>query len=129
MQIHEKTLVVQSHDLDELNHVNNIRYIEWVQDISKEHWEKVTTPQMRSELIWVVRKHEVNYFKSAVLHNEITLRTHIDQNKGPISTRIVEVWDNKANILLVKASTEWCLLDAKTFRPKRVPEDIAALFQ
>ncbi|WP_435622607.1 acyl-CoA thioesterase [Flagellimonas sp.] len=129
MQVYEKTLIVQSDDLDELNHVNNIRYIDWVQQISKEHWEKVTTPEIRNELIWVVRKHEVNYFKSAVLHDEIVLRTHIAQNKGPISTRIVEVWDNKANTLLVKASTDWCLLDASTFRPKRVPEHIATLFQ
>ena len=129
MQVYEKTLTVQSEDLDELNHVNNIRYIEWVQQISKEHWEKVTSSQLRSTLIWVVRKHEVNYFKSAVLDDQLTLKTHIAQNKGPISTRIVEVWNNKTHTLLVKASTDWCLLDASSFRPKRVPEHIASLFQ
>ncbi|MEM9076608.1 MAG: acyl-ACP thioesterase domain-containing protein [Bacteroidota bacterium] len=129
MQFYEKTLTVQQQDLDELNHVNNIRYIDWVQQISKEHWEKVTSPQVRSELIWVVRKHEVNYFKSAVLDNVLILKTHIAENKGPISTRIVEILDNKTNALLVKASTDWCLLDASTFRPKRVPEHIATLFQ
>ena len=129
MQVYEKTLTVQSEDLDELNHVNNIRYIDWVQQISKEHWEKVTSSELRSTLIWVVRKHEVNYFKSAVLDDELTLKTHIAQNKGPISTRIVEVWNNKTHTLLVKASTDWCLLDASSFRPKRVPEQIASLFQ
>ena len=129
MQVYEKTLTVQSEDLDELNHVNNIRYIDWVQQISKEHWEKVTSSDLRRELIWVVRKHEVNYFKSAVLDDELTLKTHIAQNKGPISTRIVEVWNNKTHTLLVKASTDWCLLDASSFRPKRVPEQIASLFQ
>ena len=129
MQVYLKTLTVQSEDLDELNHVNNIRYIDWVQQISKEHWEKVTSSDLRRELIWVVRKHEVNYFKSAVLDDELTLKTHIAQNKGPISTRIVEVWNNKTHTLLVKASTDWCLLDASSFRPKRVPEQIASLFQ
>ena len=129
MQVYEKTLTVQSEDLDELNHVNNIRYIDWVQQISKEHWEKVTSSDLRRELIWVVGKHEVNYFKSAVLDDELTLKTHIAQNKGPISTRIVEVWNNKTHTLLVKASTDWCLLDASSFRPKRVPEHIASLFQ
>ncbi|MEO0573659.1 MAG: acyl-ACP thioesterase domain-containing protein [Bacteroidota bacterium] len=129
MKFYEKTLTVTSNDLDELNHVNNIRYIDWVQQISKEHWEKVTSQEIRNELIWVVRKHEVNYFKSAVLEDVLTLHTYISQNKGPISTRIVEIWNNKTNTLLVKASTDWCLLDASNFRPKRVPEHIATLFE
>nr|WP_298999062.1 acyl-ACP thioesterase domain-containing protein [uncultured Allomuricauda sp.] len=129
MRFYDKTLTVGTDDLDELNHVNNIRYIDWVQQISKEHWEKATTPEIRSELIWVVRKHEVSYFKSAVLEDVLTLHTYISQNKGPISTRIVEIWNNKTNDLLVKASTDWCLLDASTFRPKRVPEQVATLFE
>ncbi|MEM9363330.1 MAG: acyl-ACP thioesterase domain-containing protein [Bacteroidota bacterium] len=129
MRFYEKTLTVNPNDLDELNHVNNIRYIDWVQQISKEHWEKATTPEIRNELIWVVRKHEVNYFKSAILEDVLLLKTHVAKNKGPVSTRIVEIWHNKTNVLLVKASTDWCLLDASTFRPKRVPEDIATLFE
>ena len=35
MEAFEKTLVVQSDDLDDLNQVNNVRYVQWIHDISK----------------------------------------------------------------------------------------------
>ena len=30
---------VISQDLDDLMHVNNVRYVQWVQDLAKAHWE------------------------------------------------------------------------------------------
>ena len=79
-------------------------------------------------MIWVVRNHNITYHKSAVLGNTILLNTYIKSNKGPISTRVVEIKNKTTGELLVKAATEWYLLDAKTFRPKRVPSEIEALF-
>ncbi|MEM0931148.1 MAG: acyl-ACP thioesterase domain-containing protein [Bacteroidota bacterium] len=129
MQVYEKILVVQQDDLDELNHVNNIRYLDWVQQVSRDHWEKVTTPEIRAKLLWVVRKHEINYLKSALLGDVLKIKTQIIAQTGPISKRIVEIRNNKTDALLVKASTEWCLLDATSFKPKRVPREITSLFE
>ncbi len=129
MRFFEKQLSVLETDLDELNHVNNIRYVDWIQEISKEHWESVTESKIRNEFIWVVRRHEVDYLKSAMPDDVLTIRTHIARNKGPISTRIVEIRHNKTDVLLVKSCTDWCLLDASTLRPRRVPEHISTLFQ
>ena len=129
MQVYEKILMVQQDDLDELNHVNNIRYLDWVQQVSKDHWEKVTTPKIRAKLLWVVRKHEISYLKSALLGDVLKIKTQIIAQTGPISKRIVEIRNNKTDALLVKASTEWCLLDATSFKPKRVPREITSLFE
>lgn len=128
MKAFSEVFEVVQDDLDDLNHVNNIRYVEWIQAISKKHWEKVTTEDMRKEMIWVVRNHNISYHKSALLGDTIQVNTYIDSNKGPISTRIVEIKKKDTNELLVKGITEWCLLDATTFRPKRVPESVQALF-
>lgn len=129
MQTFSQVFDVAKDDLDDLNHVNNIRYIEWIQDISKKHWQQVTTETIQKELIWVVRNHHISYLKSAVLGDTILMNTYIAGNKGPISTRIVEIENKNTGELLVKATTEWCLLDAKTFRPKRVPESIQEMFR
>lgn len=129
MQVYEKILVVRQDDLDELNHVNNIRYVDWVQQVSRDHWEKVTTPEIRAKLLWVVRKHEISYLKSALLGDVLKIKTQIIAQTGPISKRIVEIRNNKTDALLVKASTEWCLLDATSFKPKRVPREITSLFE
>lgn len=119
---------VVAEDLDELNHVNNIRYIEWIQDISKKHWHQVTTEAMRATMVWVVRNHNISYSKSALLGDTLQISTYIESNKGPISTRVVEISNKISGELLVKGITEWCLLDAQTFRPKRVPEEVQQLF-
>ena len=128
MKTYSEAFDVVPNDLDDLNHVNNIRYVEWIQEISKRHWNHVTTEAIQQSLIWVVRNHNITYHKSAVLGNTMLINTYIAKNHGPISTRVVEIKNKETDELLVKAVTEWCLLDAKTFRPKRVPEEIQALF-
>ncbi|MFT0715438.1 acyl-CoA thioesterase [Flagellimonas lutimaris] len=128
MKTYSEVFDVVPNDLDDLNHVNNIRYVEWIQDISKKHWSAVTTGDVQKSMIWVVRNHNITYHKSAVLGNTIAISTYIKSNKGPISTRVVEIKNKKTDELLVKSVTEWCLLDAKTFRPKRVPAEIQDLF-
>ncbi|MDC6364926.1 MULTISPECIES: thioesterase family protein [Flavobacteriaceae] len=128
MQSYTEVFDVVPTDLDELDHVNNIRYVEWIQEISKKHWFKVTTEEIRKEMIWVVKKHTISYHKSAVLGDSIKINTYIKETKGPLSIRIVEIKNNKTEAVLVNACTEWCLLDAQTFRPKRVPESVQKLF-
>ena len=128
MKTYSEAFDVVPNDLDDLNHVNNIRYVEWIQEISKRHWNHVTTEAIQQSLIWVVRNHNITYHKSAVLGNTMLINTYIAKNQGPISTRVVEIKNKETDELLVKAVTEWGLLDAKTFRPNRVPEEIQALF-
>ncbi|MEC3966557.1 acyl-CoA thioesterase [Flagellimonas halotolerans] len=128
MKNYSESFDVVPDDLDDLNHVNNIRYVEWIQDISKKHWTQVAPKDIKKSMIWVVRNHNITYHKSAVLGNTILISTFIANNKGPISTRVVEIKNKATDDLLVKAVTEWCLLDAKTFRPKRVPGEIQSLF-
>ena len=128
MQVHLQQVMVTSNDLDELNHVNNVRYLDWVQDIAKEHWQLASQKKWEDEIVWVVRKHEIVYYGAALLEDVLQIRTYIKENKGPISTRIVTFTNNKTGELLVTSSTDWCLLDKKTLRPKRIPNDIAELF-
>ena len=121
--------VVLADDLDDLNHVNNVRYLEWVQDISEGHWKHNASVAQQKRYIWVVGKHEITYYNAGKLGDEILLETYIAQSKGPISTRKVQIKDNKTKTLLVSASTDWCLVSPKTMRPVRIPDEIERLFQ
>ena len=128
MRLYRENREVVQQDLDELNHVNNVRYIQWIQDISKSHWFAVTTEAMRQSIIWVVKNHNVTYHRPALLGDSVLIETHIKENKGPVSVRIVNIKNNKTGQLLVSASTEWCLLDATSLKPKRVPDPVKELF-
>lgn len=128
MDTYLKTVTVSIDDLDALNHVNNIKYIEWIQNVSAEHWANVVGLELSRNYVWVVRNHNIHYHKSALINEELLIRTFVADWKGALSIRHVEIIKERTNELLVSAATEWCLLDAKTLRPKRIPEEIINRF-
>jgi len=128
MKVYEKEIKVTADDLDDLKHVNNVRYVQWIQDISKEHWVFVTPDELSQNIFWVVRNHTINYKNSAVLGDLINVRTYIKETKGALSVRSVEMFNQKTNQLLVSALTEWCLLSADTLKPLRVSQEIVKMF-
>ncbi len=128
MRIYEKSITVTADDLDELQHVNNVRYLQWIQDISKEHWELLAPDHVREEVVWVVMNHNISYKRAAFLGDELLMKTYIEGNKGATSIRRVEILKRENTQLLVESKTEWCLLNAKTQRPIRISETIKTLF-
>ncbi len=126
--IYEMSLMVQEDDLDAMNHVNNVRYLQWVQDAAEAHWQNVGNPEMLEKYAWVVINHFIEYKKPAVLGDEILIKTHVHENTGPKSNRLVRIYRAKDEVLLAQASTWWCLLDAKTSRPIRVTQELIDTF-
>ena len=128
MQIFEKLITVSQDDLDELNHVNNVRYVKWVNDIAKENWQENASKEMLKEYFWVLLSHHIEYKSSALLNDVVKLKTYVIKAEGVTSTRIVEMYDDKSQKLLVKSETHWCLMSSKTMRPTRINSEIANLF-
>lgn len=128
MRIFETKLTVTQDDLDELNHVNNVRYVQWVNDIAKTHWHQKATPTILESYFWVLINHNIDYKKSAIINDVILLKTYVTKAEGVTSTRVVEIYNNKTNELLATSKTNWCLLDQKTKRPTRINNEIANLF-
>lgn len=129
MDIFESEIVVKQSDLDELNHVNNIRYVEWVQDIAKRHWLKNATSNILENFFWVMTNHCIAYKNEAFLGDKLMLKTYIKTNEIAISTRIVEITNKHSNVLIAKSETKWCLLSTKSKRPVRITEEITHLFE
>ena len=46
MRMFEEQIIVSKHDLDELNHVNNIIYIKWILGVAKKHWKKLVSNEI-----------------------------------------------------------------------------------
>lgn len=126
MEIFKNTLQVKKSDIDALNHVNNVVYLQWVNDISAMHWQFLSNETIDSKYIWVAVRHEIDYLKPAFLNENITIKTWIDSAKGVKSMRKVEIY--RDNTLLAKSITTWVLLNAKTQKITRIPQEIADLF-
>ena len=129
MKLFEATRSVIADDLDDLMHVNNVRYVQWVQEIAMAHWEAVTTPLLQEEHIWVLLSHHIDYKSAAKLNDEIHLKTYVTNSEGVTSTRIVEMYHMESQKLIVKSETTWCLLDRQSEKPKRITPEIAAVFR
>jgi len=116
---------VDQNSIDDLNHVNNVIYLDWAQKIAERHWAQISDKAIKIDFVWVVKKHEIDYFLPSFLNDEITIKTYIGVSYGVKSERFVEIF--KEDALLVKVKTIWCLLDKATMRPIRIPSEILAL--
>jgi acyl-CoA thioester hydrolase len=127
-KIFEREISVQNKDIDELNHVNNVVYLQWVQDVASAHWSSIAPPEMQLKYSWVVLKHEIEYFGPAFLNDVLKVRTWVEKSEGVRSERHVEFHHSETNKLIVRAKTVWCLLDSASFRPVRIGNDIMEVF-
>ena len=114
-------------DIDTLDHVNNLVYVKWMDDIATTHWNFLTKENPLPQYVWVVMRHEIDYLKQAGLGDEITVKTWVGETRGITSIRFMEFYKDSA--LLVKAKTTWAMLDAKTYKPVRIRENVLKVLQ
>ena len=119
---YQHTFYVDKKHIDTLNHVNNVVYLQWVNDISEKHWDILSDENINSKNFWVCLRHEIDYLDQAILGDEITVFTWIGETEGVKSVRNVSIY--KQDTLLTKIRSTWCLIDAKTLKPTRIKEDI-----
>lgn len=128
-EVYKKYLTVSEDDLDDQQHVNNVRYVQWIQDVAQEHWETRASEEQKVGFAWVVVRHEIDYKMEALLNDEILLETRIIDTTHVTSVREVAIKNNNSGKLLAKAKTTWCLLDQKTKKPQRISDELKEIFQ
>jgi len=123
-----KIVTVNKEDLDDLNHVNNVRYIDWVNSIAKAHWIHKTSTKIQDNYFWILIAHTITYKKPAFINDELLLKTYIINAEGVTSTRIVDIYNNTTQTLLAQSKTKWCFMNSQTKKPARIPSEISNLF-
>jgi acyl-CoA thioester hydrolase len=125
---HEHVVRVVPADLDAQAHVNNVVYVQWVQDVATAHWEALTTPAQRAEVGWVLLRHEIDYRAPARLDDDVRVRTTVGHLEGLTFERITEMRRVADDRVLARSRTLWCPVDPRTGRPRRVSAELRALF-
>ena len=126
MKFSHKFSVNQS-DIDEQNHVNNVVYVKWIQDVAVAHWLSATTEVEREKYTWIVIRHEIDYKIQAFENEQITATTWVGEPTRISWERFTEI--TRGESLLVKARSVWCLIDRKTSKPNRISSELKELFQ
>ena len=126
---HTLTFTAQPQHIDELGHVNNAVWVDWIQQIATAHWSAVASPAHQAAYIWVVTRHEIDYRGNIALGESVTAETFIPSApSGARFDRRVDFTD-AAGKVIVSAQTTWALIDKASGRLQRVREDVAAPFR
>ncbi|MUP46279.1 acyl-CoA thioesterase [Gramella sp. BOM4] len=127
-EIYEKKLVVEDKHLDKQRHVNNVQYVQWVQEVAEEHWETRASEEQKAGVVWVVVRHEIDYKKEAFLNDELILQTYVGETTHVTSIRHVVIKNAENDQLLAQAKTTWCLLNSTTKKPVKISDELKQVF-
>ncbi len=119
-------VTIHAPDIDQLGHVNNIVYLRWVQEAATAHWHARALPDWQEKFLWVVRRHEIDYKKSAQAGDTLVARTWVGDAQGATFVRYVDIL--RGDLVLASATTTWVMVDAHSLRPLRIPPTIIARF-
>lgn len=124
-----RSFTARAEHIDELGHVNNTVWVQWIQDIATAHWDAAARPQDNAQYFWVVVRHEIDYRGNIAEGESVTGETWIDgQAQGAKSDRRVD-FRNAAGKVIVSARTTWAMLDRASQRLVRVRPEVIAPFQ
>ncbi|MDR3640510.1 MAG: acyl-CoA thioesterase [Humidesulfovibrio sp.] len=125
-------ITVAQSDIDIQGHVNNTRYVAWMQDVAVAHSAAQGWPMTRyvaEGAGWVVRQHTITYKRPAFLGEVITACTWIAGIAPRACPRRYLFWRAADKTVLAEAETQWVFIDLKTGRPTKVPESLRTAFE
>jgi acyl-CoA thioester hydrolase len=125
-----KTFIIPASSIDENGHVNNVAYVQWMQDIAVEHYTAIggVAPTQQAGGTWVARSHLIEYLLPAFVNEEIEIRTWIESVRRVRSIRKYEFVRKSDGKTLVQGETDWVFVDVKSGRPLAIPEEVLTVF-
>ncbi|MHC3127226.1 thioesterase [Brevundimonas sp. GN22] len=121
-------LDIKPEHIDENGHVNNVVYVGWLQDVGTAHWNARFDEATRTKYSWVALRHEIDYFRGIMPDaTGIKARTWVGDPQGPRFNRYVRIEDADGKVC-AQGVSEWCLVEASTLRPQRIPADMLGPF-
>jgi acyl-CoA thioester hydrolase len=123
---HSHPVSITPDDIDFMGHVNNARYLSWVQDAVLAHWQKIAPPEAVAQRAWVALTHTITYRKPAFLDDNVIAETVLERVRG--ARAFYNTVIARGEDVLAEIQSSWCCIDAETLRPARIGEEIASFF-
>jgi acyl-CoA thioester hydrolase len=120
-------LVVPDSAIDSNGHVNNVQYVQWMQEAAMAHSAQMGWPQERYAALgktWIIRSHTIEYLHSAYAGDRLMVFTWVVEFHKIRSLRkykFVRATDQK---VLAQAATVFIFCDLQTGRPMSIPQEV-----
>jgi len=123
---HHYPIGIDPIDIDFMGHVNNARYLNWVQDAVLAHWKSLAPPDAVAKYVWVAIRHEITYRKPAFLNDDVFASVILEKVQGASS--FYETIIKRGEEVLAEVKSRWCCIDAETLRPARIAMELVERF-
>jgi acyl-CoA thioester hydrolase len=128
--VYRFNITVPPESVDDNRHVNNVAYVQWMQDSAIAHATASGCTEMTKAIgaTWVARTHHIEYLSPAFAGEAITVMTWVADFRKVRSLRrykFVRTTDGK---VLARGETDWVFVHADTGRPRAIPEEIRKVF-
>jgi acyl-CoA thioester hydrolase len=122
--------IVPPEVIDQNGHVNNVAYVQWMQEVAIRHSEDTggSRAMRAAGGTWVVRSHQIEYLSPAHSGDQIEAVTWVasfHRVRSVRQYRFVRLPDAR---LLARGATEWVFVSAKDGRPRAIPSEVKAAF-
>ncbi|MDO4574031.1 MAG: thioesterase family protein [Planctomycetia bacterium] len=117
--------------LDAMQHVNNVWYVQWMQDVAIEHstaqgWG--TQQYLDFGAAWFVRRHTIDYIHPLKAGDTVVVETWVQEMKHVSCLRQYRFTRAADNEIIATAETKWGLVSLSTGRPTRIPAEMLERF-
>ena len=119
-------VAIQPADIDQMGHVNNAVYLQWVQEAVVDYWNSVAPQSAVAEHLWVALKHEIIYLRPTFLQDKVVAEVIAEKVEG--ARAFFRTIVRRGDDVLSEISSCWCCLDAATRRPARLAREIVSKF-
>jgi acyl-CoA thioester hydrolase len=112
--------------VDRNGHVNNVVYVQWMQDAAIRHAESsgCTREATAAGATWVVRSHHIEYLSPAFAGETLTVCTWVANFQKVRSLRKYKFMRAADNTVIARAETDWVFINAQTGRPQSIPDAV-----
>ena len=124
--------------IDENGHVNNVAYVQWMQDVAIRHGQERLAGYngynlnksfaVNENATFVVREHRIEYLSPAFVGEELEVRTWLDEARRVRLHRRYEFIRKSDRKVIVKGETDWVYINTETGRPMAIPASFLELF-
>lgn len=124
--IYRHEFTVEPAAMDRNGHVNNVAYVQWMQDAAVHH-AKASGCLKATEAagaVWVVRTHHIEYRSPAFAGDPIAVLTWVVNYQKVRSLRKYKIIRKSDQTVVAVAETDWVFVNATTGRPQIIPETV-----
>ncbi|KAA8731840.1 acyl-CoA thioesterase [Acinetobacter qingfengensis] len=131
-QLFQRNISVEAQHIDQLGHVNNLAYMQWMQEIALAHTEHLglgLNDYLQMKHAMVASEHHVKYRKACVLGDKLILRTWLGELSGFSSVRHYLFYRPQDDAVVFQGTTLWVCVELATGRAKRLSPTFSQTYQ